>query len=193
MAETKKRIQPGEIVASSDEKAVLLHVQIVESQLPEGATEWEVVKRTDDTRKLRISEALTADADLEGLAKRMQAGCKYIKESALPKVLDALRVLQQREAEGGGAVAAAAPPQRPASRHGPETRREEPSERKGERRSGDSGRSRKGSSAGGGPDGEPHAKERPREKSKRSSDKKKSRREQMSSAPCRAWRLACVT
>lgn len=182
--ETKKRIQPGEVVASADEKAVLLHLQVVQSELHEGSAEWVVVSREDSTRKLRIEEPLTAETDLAALAKRMQAGCKYIKDSALPRVEEALEVLRQREVQGGGAGAAA--PERPASRHGPPKPREsaEAPESKGERRGADAER-RKQAGGGGDVEAKPSKDSSSGAKGSRSSEKsgkKKSRREQMSRA-----------
>lgn len=102
MAETRAAVHPGRIEASADERAVLLHVQIVESER-HASGEWEVVRRADNTRKLRIVEPLTADTDVVALARKMYAGCKFIKEAALPQVEDALRVLQKRDMKPAGA------------------------------------------------------------------------------------------
>lgn len=99
MAETKTRFHPGKIEAGADERVVLLHGQVVKSQL--RGSEAEVVGHMVVAHKLRIREPFNADTDVAALAQRMRAGCKLIKVTALPQVEFALQALKERETKAG--------------------------------------------------------------------------------------------
>jgi hypothetical protein len=98
MGETKKKVRPGNITASSTELALLIDFQQEEYELLEDGSTGQCIEKSAGSKKIKVRDALTANTDLEKIASQLQAQCKLIKPSAIGAVKAALQQLVEREA-----------------------------------------------------------------------------------------------
>lgn len=160
---TKTKIRPGAISVSDTENAILVEYEQEKLQLLEDGSIGASIGRTSGSKRIKVKD-VSASTDLDALANDLMEKCKLIKPSALPTVVAALAKLRDRQT--------AAPPGNEArSAHADKDAANARDSIKAERE-------QVGAADGDG-GGAAAARERD---GKESRDKRKSRREKMSSA-----------
>lgn len=100
---SRKKLKPGTVAVADDENALVVHYEVQVTETDEAGA---VLKkeRTPGQKRVRV-KALTAGSDVPSLALKVVESCKFLAESQLGAVEDALRAMQRRELGGGvGAI-----------------------------------------------------------------------------------------